>query len=202
MRIMIDDVEFPLDEDIIEEGRESIYEEVRSETASAKRVIVDIIVDGESVGDEDTFMSLSGGYEVRFVTKPIRDLVEESLREGSRYFIALKNGLDSIATLLEESRDHDAHAKFSQAIDGIRWLAGVFDKSCRLLGVTAANMRTGNFESDLGELNRALDELAKSMESGKTMNQAYLIRDRLMPAIEVFSNYWREISSLLESPLQ
>jgi hypothetical protein len=202
VKVLLDDAEFHLDEGIIEEGREAIYEEVRMAVTASRRVIVDIIVDGESVDDEDTFMSLSGGMEVQFITRPIRGLVEESLREGSRYFVALKSGLDSIATLLEESRDHDAHAKFSQAIDGIRWLTGVFNKSCMLLGVRESSLKSGSFERDFKDLNRALEEIASSMESGKTMNQAYLIRDRLMPAIEVFSNYWKEVSSLLDMPIQ
>ena len=100
MRILLDNAELHLDEDIIEDGREAVYERVRRETAESGRVIVDIIVDGESVGDENTFMSLSGGSEFQFITRPVRGLVQESLREGQRYFVALKNGLDSIATLL------------------------------------------------------------------------------------------------------
>ncbi|MDR3353821.1 MAG: hypothetical protein LBO21_02135 [Synergistaceae bacterium] len=202
MKILLDNAELHLDEDVIEDGREAIYEEVRRETAASGRVIVDIIVDGESVGDENTFMSLSGGSEFRFITRPIRGLIQESLREGQRYFIALKNGLESIAALLEESRDHEAQARFSQAIDGIRWLTGTFSKSCMLLGVPERSLKTGNFERDFKDLNRALSDIERAMEGGKTMNQAYIIRDRLLPSIEVFSNYWKEVSSFLEMPLQ
>jgi hypothetical protein len=202
MRILLDNAELRLGEDIIEDGREAIYERVRHETAASGRVIVDIIVDGESIGDENTFMSLSGGSEFQFITKPVRGLVQESLREGQRYFVALKNGLDQIATLLEESRDHEAQAKFSQAIDGIRWLTGTFSKSCMLLGVAERSLKTGSFERDLKYLNRALEDIAGAMEGGRTMNQAYIIRDRLLPSIEVFSNYWKEVSSILEMPLQ
>ena len=63
-------------------------------------------------------------------------------------------------------------------------------------------MKTGSFERDFKDLNRALEDIARSMESGRTMNQAYIIRDRLLHSIEVFSNYWKEVSSLLEMPLQ
>ncbi|MDR1482894.1 MAG: hypothetical protein LBI74_09725 [Synergistaceae bacterium] len=202
MRVFLDNIEFKLSEDIIEDDREAIYEEMRKRSLLSNRVIVDIIVDGESVGDEDTFMSLSGGSEFIFVTKPIRELVRESLQEGQRYLTSLKSGLDSVATLLEESRDREAQSNFSLAIEGIRWLTETFNRCCMLLGVTERSLKTGSFERDLKDLNRALDDIASSMESGKTMNQAYIIRDKLLPSIGVFSDYWKEISSFLEIPLQ
>ncbi|MDR3332731.1 MAG: hypothetical protein LBT08_08880 [Synergistaceae bacterium] len=202
MRVRLDDVELSLDDGVIDGGHEAIYEEARKKARASRRVIIDIIVDGESVGEEDAFFSLSGGLDIRFVTQPIRDLVSESMDEGKRYFVSLKQGLDSIATLFEESNVHDAQAKFAQAIDGINWLLGVFDKSCLLLGVTSGSLRSGDYEKDLGDLNQALTELASSMESGKTMSQAYLIREKLAPSIERFSVYWDEVAALLGAPLQ
>ena len=141
----MDDVELQLDEDIIEEGKEAIYESAKREALARNRVIVDILVDGESVYDEDAFFSLSGGIDIQFATQPIRDLVSESLSEGERYFPILKNGLDSIATLFAEKKDHDAQVKFSQAIEGSNWLLCVFDRSCILLGFTSESFQTGDF---------------------------------------------------------
>jgi hypothetical protein len=202
MRVRIDDVELPLDEAILEKGKEAIYEEAQRAAKAEKRVIIDFIVDGEPVGGEDAFFSLSGGFDIKFVTQPIRVLVSESMREGSKYMFALKRGLETIATLFEESRARDAQVKFGQAIEGIKWLTGVFNKSCLLLGVTEENLKFGDFKRDFDDLNSALEALASSMESGRTMGQAFLIRERLAPAIERFSGYWNEIASMVDIPLQ
>jgi hypothetical protein len=202
MRVRIDDVELPLGENILGEGKDAIYEEARRAAKAEKRVIIDIIVDGEPVGSEEAFFSLSGGLDIKFVTQPIRDLLLESMKEGGKYIVTLKRGLEAIATLFEESRARDAQAKFGQAIEGIRWLTWVFDKSCLLLGIAVENLKSGDFKRDFDDLNNALGALASSMESGRTMGQAFLIRERLAPAIDRFSGYWNEIASMVETPLQ
>lgn len=202
MKVMLDEVELPLSSDILEEGKEAIYETAKRAALAKNRVIVEILVDGEPVYDEDAFFALSGGIDIRFSTQPIRDLVRESMSEGAKYFPALKRGLEDIATLFEERRDHDAQVKFAQAIEGINWLVSVFDRSCILLGLTADVFKTGDFRTDFDELNRVLDDMASAMESGKTMSLAYLIRERLLPVVTRFSAYWDEVNAQLETPIQ
>ncbi|MDR1965530.1 MAG: hypothetical protein LBQ36_02365 [Synergistaceae bacterium] len=202
MRVRLDDEELSISEDIIEEGKEAVFEAVRKSAFSKNRVIVDIVVDGVSIQDEDAFFSLSGGLDINFASQPIKDLVRESIDEGKNYIPTLVRGLQGIATMIEEGNEAGAKGSFSQAIDGINWLVGVFAKSCALLGVTASGLASGNWESDSRELNQVLEDMISVMEGGRMMRMAYIIRERLIPSIEKFASYWSEIASQLDSPIQ
>lgn len=202
MRIVLDDMELSLSSDILEEGKEAIYEAAKQEALSKRSVIVGIEVDGEPLYDEDAFFSLSGGMDIRFISQPIRELVAESLEEGHRYIPVLREGLAAVATLFEEKKEHDAQVKLTQAIEGINWLIGVFDKSCVLLGVRPNMLVSGDFVEDISSLNNALEQMAEAMDDGKMMSLAYLIREKLLPVIERLSLYWDELTRLLENPLQ
>ncbi|MDR1509573.1 MAG: hypothetical protein LBS53_08045 [Synergistaceae bacterium] len=202
MTIWLDGVELSVSDETIKEGKEAVFEAARQKARLEKSVIVDIIVDGVEIEDEDAFFSLSGGRDVRFVSQPIIDLVRESVAEGQRYIPALTKGLEGIATMIEENREADARNAFSQAIDGINWLVGVFAKSCALLGITSGGLSSGDWDKDSKELNGALEEMVSAMESGRAMRMAYIIRERLSPAIEKFALYWSDIESQLDRPLQ
>ncbi|MDR3278906.1 MAG: hypothetical protein LBT23_00175 [Synergistaceae bacterium] len=202
MRVMLDDVELVIGEDIIDEGKEAIFDSARQNALSNNRVIVGIQVDGVAIEDEDAFFSLSGGIDIRFASQPIIDLVRESVSEGQKYIPALVKGLEGIATMIEESDETGAKNAFSQAIDGINWLVSVFARSCALLGVSSDGLSSGNWSQDSLEMNKTLEEMIAIMESGRMMRMAYIIRERLVPVIKKFALYWAEIASQLASPLQ
>ena len=202
MRVRLDGVELPISENIIEEGKEAVFEAARRNALSKNSVIVEISVDGVQIEDEETFFALSGGVDVNFASQPIIYLVRESVGEGQRYIPALLKGLEGIATLIEEGRDGEAQSSFSQAIEGINWLVGVFAKSCALLGITSDGLASGDWTKDSKELNEVLEEIISIMEKGRAMRMAFVIRERLVPVIGKFSSYWSDVSSQLESPLQ
>ena len=202
MRIRLDEVELPLSDEIIKRGKETIFEAVRREALSKKSVIVDIIVDGVQIDDEETFFALSGGVDILFTSQPVISLVRESVDEGWKYIPILIKGLEGIATLIEEGRDNEAQSSFIQAVEGINWLVGVFARSCALLGITSDNLSAGDWSMDSKELNEALEEIISIIESKRTMRMALVIRERLIPEITKFTSYWSDISSQLDNPLQ
>ncbi|MCL2684597.1 MAG: hypothetical protein FWE55_05075 [Synergistaceae bacterium] len=201
MRIRLDEVELPLSGEIIEEGKQAIFEAARRNALSKKSVIVEIIVDGVQIEDEEAFFSLSGGMDIHFTSQPIISLVRESVEEGQKYIPTLLKGLEGIATLIEEGRDNEAQNSFSQAVEGINWLVGVFAKSCALLGITSENLSAGDWTKDSKELNEVLEEIISIMEGGRSMRMAFVIRERLIPVINKFSSYWSDVSSQLDGPL-
>lgn len=200
MRIRVDEAEFELPQGASGD-RKSIFEAVKREAVNNNRVIAQVIVDGSPLEDHDSFYSLVSGTEVQFITQPIRELVAQSMVEGAGYLPLLISGLESVATDFEQGRDGEALTKFSQAVEGINWLIGVFDRSCILLGITTDTLSSGHFDEDFGNMRNALEEMTAAMENGKTMTLAYLIRDKLLPAINRLSLYWSEVSSQLDAPL-
>jgi hypothetical protein len=202
MRIRLDDKEVALDESVLGEGREAIYNAVRSIARGGNDVIVDIIVDGESLNDEEAFFSLSGGIDIQFISQPIRDLVPESIAEGERYFLALEKGLEGVATLLEEGRESDALSQFAKCLEGIDWLIEVFGKCCLLLALSPGDFRTGNYDEFIASFNVTQGDILSSMEGGKNLRVAFLVRDGLLPLIARFSSFWGEVKEQIETPLQ
>ncbi|MDR1472348.1 MAG: hypothetical protein LBS75_07480 [Synergistaceae bacterium] len=202
MRVRLDDVELSADGDIAQKSKSEIYDMAHRSAISKNRVIVNMLVDGEAIQDEEAFLSLFGGTDIQFVSQPVIDLVRESVSEGQRYLPTLTAGLRGIATMFEEGRDQDAKISFSQAIDGINWLVSVFDRSCGLLGINSNSFRSGNMTDDFSYLNKTLEEVASAMGGGKSMRIAYLIRERMLPGINKFAAYWSEVAEQLDSPLQ
>lgn len=202
MMIRLDDEVVSFDEDILSEGKKAIYDEVNRIAVSRGRVIIRTILDGVEIEELDVFLSLSGGQDIQFITKPVRELVRESLAEGSRYLPSLISGLETVASKFEAKRDQEAQSMLATAIDGINWLFGAFDRTCILTAVTTDTLKTGDFKKDLDEWRSALDEMASAMEGGKNLKLAYTIREKLIPAIERFSTYWAEVAEILEGPLQ
>lgn len=201
MRIRLDDEDLLLDDAVIQAGKEAVFEAAKRAAVSRNRVVTDISVDGESV-DQNAFFLLSGGVDIRFATQSIRDLVNDSLQEGGKYFPLLKEGIARIATAFEEGRDQDGLKELPQALEGVNWLIDVFNRSCILMGVTDDSLKTGDFEADFAAIRNGLDAMASAMEDGKMMSLAYHIREQLIPAIDRFSLYWAEVTSQLDSPLQ
>ncbi|MDR1580103.1 MAG: hypothetical protein LBS35_07080 [Synergistaceae bacterium] len=201
MKVTLDGAALPI-EDNLTTDKEAILEAARRSAVSKNRVIVGITVDDVQIEDENAFLSLSGGIDIRFSSQPIIELVRESVEEGRRYIPTLLKGLEGIATMIEEGRVADAQVPFSQAVEGINWLVGVFSKSSALLGITADGLSSGNWNYDSKRLNETLEEMISVMESGRMMRMAYIIRERLVPVMKRFASYWSDISAQLESPLQ
>jgi hypothetical protein len=202
MRIRLDDVELALSEDVLNGGKAALYDAVRRLASDDSRVIVDIVVDGESVPEESAFFALAGGLDIRFVTQPVKQLIRESIAEGERYIPILENGLESVATLLEGGNDQEALSRFAKCVDGIDWLMSVFEKCRFLLNVQAGSFRCGNYDEYVGEFQKAQSGILSSMEGGKNMRVAFLVRDELLPLISRFSMFWDEVKELAETPLQ
>ena len=66
MKIMLDEQELSLPEGILNGGKKAILEFVQKRALAVRSVIVEIVVDGESLCDEDAFLALSGGLDIRF----------------------------------------------------------------------------------------------------------------------------------------
>ncbi len=202
MRIRLDDEELILSDEIVEEGKEGIYEEVKRIASNRGRVITGTVLDGEPIDDIDVFLSISSGQDIQFVSQAVRALVIDSLAEGTKYLPTLLGGLGNIAAKFEAGDDGEAQNMLASAIEGINWLFSVFERSCGLLGITGASLVSGDFGQDSEEIKRVLDDMGTAMENKKNLKLAFIIRDRLIPAMERFSAYWDEVARTLEAPLQ
>jgi hypothetical protein len=202
MRIWLDDEELALSEDVIANGREEIYEEVKRIASTRGRVLTVLVLDGETIDDFEVFTSVEGGQDVVFISQSVRELVIETIADGAEYLPTLLSGLGNIATKFEAGSDKDAQNMLAVAVEGINWLFSVFERSCSLLGIAAESFTSGSLAEEADVIRGVLEEMTSVMESGKNLKLAFIIRDRLIPAMERFRLYWGEVAKTLEAPLQ
>ena len=80
----------------------SILSAVKRRASECGRVVTEIRLD-DVVMDEEAFSSVSGGLAVHFTSRPVRELVLESLDEAVKYIPRLTKGLEEIALHFERN---------------------------------------------------------------------------------------------------
>lgn len=202
MRIRLDDEELSLSSDIMEGGRRGIFDAARQMATTNGRVITEVIVDGESLDDMESFCELSSGQDVQFKSQVIGSLVRESIAEGRSYLPNLLNGLAVVASKFEAGSVEEARTLMAQGVEGINWLVSVFDRCTGFLGFTDSSFTSGDFPADVTAIKEAMGDMVKAMEAGQDKKMAFVIRDALLPALERFSAYWDEVARTLDTPMQ
>ncbi|GHV29266.1 hypothetical protein FACS1894167_08300 [Synergistales bacterium] len=198
MIIRLDGTEVFLPGNITEAGKEAIYEEVQRMAGENGAVIKDILVDGESIYDTNAFFAIAGGVDIDFTSQNVLELAEETLAEGDRYIPVLEAGISDIATLFEQGQDGEARSKLAHASEGIEWLTSVLLKLCICMSIKPGELKAGNYEEYVAKLRDALDGMMTSIEEGKLLRTAYLMRGELLPLIINFADYWNEVKEKAE----
>jgi hypothetical protein len=172
----------------------SVLDAVREEMSRNGRVVTEIRVDDVAM-DEEAFLNVTGGLNVRFTSQPVRNLVHESLDEALRYIPRLTKGLEEIALYFEKNEIAVGQGKLAEAADGLDWLLSVFEKCGVLLAVGEEMDNSG-----LNELKKALfdsiDVLGGFYEERKYLQMALRIRQKLIPEIEKFSVFVQKLCDL------
>ena len=173
-------------------SKEEIYARVKEESAGKGHVVRSIAVDG-TVLEEEAFLALSGGTECRFETVPVRELVVESLSDGSSYMNHLSAGLAKVADLLEEDKTADGLDLLRQAAEGIGWSLQVMHNCQVLLGVSDHEVGDGQLAELKTTLVAELEKASGSIENGKHLELSFRIRTGVLPNIERAAQYMRAL---------
>ncbi len=202
MRVLIDDVEWENPEgELLEEERKDLLERARKEAARSRRFIRDILVDGKPL-QEEAFLSMKGGLEVKFVTISVKELVTESLEETQRYMPALLDGINLVADRLEEKYDKDALTLLQQVTEGIGWIVKVLHNSLLLLGITDADLGDGGLGTTRERLLQTLEGVLSPLEEGKFFELAYRLREEVEPALSDLRRYIDELLAMASGEVQ
>lgn len=195
MKVYIDGQEYT---DVIGDGSAlSILNEVKRRVSEAGRVVMEIRLD-DTVMDEDAFASISGGgLVVYFTSRPVRELVLESLDEALKYIPRLTRGLEEIALHFEKNELAIGEGKLASGAEGLDWLLQVFQKSSALLAVDADD------NDGLSELQSALIDSINSLgafhSEKKYLQMAFCIRQKLVPEIEKLSVHVQKLLDFASS---
>lgn len=193
MRVVIDGEEHVFSEDIV--SKEELFSGVKEEAARRGRVVRSITVDGTAL-EEDAFLALSGGVEARFETVPVRELVMDSLSEGTRYMAHLSAGLSKVADMLEADKTAEGLELLRQAAEGIGWSLQVMHNCQILLGISDTEVGDGNVGELKTTLVQELEKASSSIENGKPLELSFRIRTGVLPGIQRMAHY---METLLET---
>jgi hypothetical protein len=175
----------------------SILNAVRGEVSRNGRVVMEIRLDGV-VMDEEAFANVTGGVGVRFTSRPVRELVRNSLEEALKYTPRLTDGLREIALHFDKNEIAIGQGQLADVAEGLDWLLRVFENSSALLAVQEETSDSG-----LPKLKKNLSENLSHLETlhreGKHQEMALCIRQQLIPLIEQFSIYLQRLHDLAAS---
>ena len=193
MKVCIDGLDYT---DVIGDGRaSSILSAVKRRVSEEGRVVIEIRLD-DVVMDEDAFSGVSGGLTVNFTSRPVRELVLETLDEALKYIPRLTRGLEEIALHFEKNEFAVGEGKLADGAEGLDWLLQVFQKCNALLAVDDAD---GGIRELQNALAGSISSLGAFHEEKKYLPMAFCIRQKLAPAIEKFSIHVQRLRELASS---
>ncbi|MCL2010102.1 MAG: hypothetical protein FWG71_06095 [Synergistaceae bacterium] len=195
MKTYIDGQEYT--DDIGNGSALSILSAVRRRMTETGRVVTEIRLD-DVVMDEDAFSGVSGGLAVYFTSRPVRELVLESLDEAIKYIPRLTRGLDEIALHFEKNELAIGEGKLADGAEGLDWLLQVFQKCSALLAVDADSIGLGfsDLQNSLGD---SINFLGALHSEKQYLKMALCVRQKLVPEIEKFSAHVQRLRDLASS---
>ncbi|MDI9369402.1 MAG: hypothetical protein GX181_08420 [Synergistaceae bacterium] len=199
MRIFIDGEE--MDFSFETDSKDEIYSRVKDEVTRRGCVISTITVDGAAL-EEEAFLALSGGMEARFEAMPVRELVMESLSDGTDYMKRLSSGLEKVADMLEEDKTAEGLQLLQHAAEGIGWSMQVMHNCQILLGLSDNEIGDGKVGELKTNLVAELEKASSSVESGKHLELSYNIRTGVLPEIQKLAGYMQELLDAGRKPIQ
>lgn len=167
-----------------------ILEAVKSEAARSGLVLTGIRVDDVEM-DEDAFLALSGGLSAHFSLTPVRLLVRETLAEALAYSSRLKKGLEEIAGRFEGGETSTAQNRLSEAMEGLDWLLGVYERCSALTAASFSESEENTFREKLLD---TLNRLVELMGEKKHLQIALTLRQALLPSVDTLAQMLGKVS--------
>ena len=170
----------------------SILSAVKRRASEAGRVVIEIKLD-DVVMDEEAFSNVSGGLGVYFTSRPVRELILESLDEAAQYTPRLTRGLEEIALHFERNESAVGEKKLADGAEGLDWLLQVFQKCSSLLAVDADNNGLNELQNSLAG---GISSLGAFHSEKKYLQMALCIRQKIVPYVEKLSLHIQKLRDL------
>jgi hypothetical protein len=199
MKIYLDGEEIAFPEN--SPSKEDVLASVKETLGKKGMLIRSIEVDGAEL-DEEAFLALSGGTEVRFAGRPVRDFLVETLADASEYQQRLASGLARAADHLEADRTPEGLELVGKAAEGIGWVLQIIHNSQILLGVDDSEVGGGGLGEVKSALLAELEKASRSVEEGKPLELAYTLRSGILPRIESLGGYISALRNIGDSTVQ
>ena len=196
MRVWIDEMPWPEAEST--RTKEELWKALNAFLAPSGKVPHLMVVDGSPM-DAETFLQVAGGQDLRVTSRPVRELVRESLDQGLRYLQELGQGAANMANLFEEGKIQEALPLLSQFSEGTEWVLHVLDRCQALLALSDEEIGDGELAKVRDRLLSVLRDTTASLEQGKFFDLAFRLREELAPALVQLGGYVESLREIAEN---
>ena len=184
MEVYIDDnlIDELSDQNDVEILLEEIYN--RLET----KIIEEILLDGVPI-NKDFLMNncnLDQISKLKFKTKQINELIEETLDTASDYLTKLKEGIGDTAQLFRQGDLKEGNLKYQSCVEGLEWYMNTLDN---ILSLLDNEKLTEDGEKLLKDLNELLIELMKAFENEDFVFVADILEYEVKNYVEEFTSF-------------
>lgn len=173
---------------------DTVIKTVENFLKNGGRVIVEIRVDGQDMGDIES-KEIASIEEVEFFTKSARIIALEAIQEMNEYMERLKSG---VIVLVEEINNGDDQQKISKitldAINGLEWIYNIFDSIENVSGINYGEI---GFQKPFDKFQDILRDILESLEDKDSMLLADLMEYEIPDIIDEIREYLPKIYEYL-----
>ncbi len=189
------------------ESVESVLKKLEKIILKEGKVFTKIQVDGEVLSDENRERLLSlkpeDVEELSFDTANPRKLAIEALKELLKYLPKLKEGAETVSQLLSVGEYEKAYGLFAKVIDGINWFVKLLKT---LPPVTGMNYNEITYKGEsvakaFEGFEEVMNELLKAFEEKDDLKIAKILKERLSPVLEKWTDIAQVLKDYVEEPI-
>lgn len=173
-----------------QDSLDTIIKTVENFLKNSGRVIFEIKVDGQDIGEIEA-KDISSIEEVEFFTKSAGIIALESLQEMNDYMDRLNSG---VKILVEELNNGDDKQKISKmtldAINGLEWIYNIL---CSIENISTVNYAEIGFQKPFDRFQDILKDILESLEDKDDMLLADLMEYEIPDSIEEIKEYLPKI---------
>ncbi len=179
-KVLLDGVVLELDV----QDNKKLCDEISAKLTEQGRVIQSVSVDGVEM-EAEALQVLAGGVIAEFVSVAIPDLINQSLSTAEEYLPKLKQGVLSVADLLEKEKLEDAMALSVRVMEGMDWLLCAVSRCSVLLGRQPEEHLVSQFDEVRGGLEESMSSIVAAFDEGKTFQPALIFREDIPPRLDI-----------------
>ncbi|ADL11809.1 hypothetical protein [Acetohalobium arabaticum] len=181
-------MEVYINEDQLEGVSGDIEEIISNVHSRLDREIVEQIYLNDMRVNEDLLLSSDFEFDeesiLKFETKEVNQLIEETLSEIDMYLPKLKEGVINTAQLFRQEKLEKGRAKYESCLEGLEWYINVLQN---ILSLLDSEELTKQGEEILIEFNKRLRDVMKKMQIKDFDSAADLLEDEIVDYIGQFN---------------
>lgn len=173
---------------------DTVIKTVENFLKNSGRVIVEIRVDGQDMGEIQS-KDISSIEDVEFFTKSARIIALEAIQEMNEYSERLKSGVKVLVEEINSGEDQQKISKMTlDAINGLEWIYNIFFSIENISGINYGEI---GFQKPFDRFQDILRDILESLEDKDNMLLADLMEYEIPDSIDEIREHLPKIYDYL-----